>query len=134
LSDKTETRTCIIPWVPPSGSRLVRMHWSAQRKLVEVAGVYLARGLGTSLDRGLWRVRELQPTITIQMHRKRDLDKDNRYAACKPIFDALVRLGWAKDDSPKYMNQVVMPVIVDAKTKPYTEITIEWSESDQGEP
>jgi hypothetical protein len=131
---KTVRRTCTIPWVPPSGSRLVRMHWTAQRELVEVAGVYLVHGFGQNWTAN-WHPNPPPDfiTVTIQMYRKRALDTENAWFACKPIFDALVRLGWAKDDSPKHMNQVVLPVIVDTRAKPKTEITIEWSESDHAE-
>ena len=45
------------------------------------------------------------------------------WIAWKPCIDALVRFGWAKDDSERWMEQVVLPVIVD-KT-PRTEIVIE---------
>jgi hypothetical protein len=61
--------------------------------------------------------------VTIQTYRKRQADRDNEYTAWKPCINALVRLGWAKDDSERWMDQVVLPVIVD-KT-PRTQVVIE---------
>jgi hypothetical protein len=49
------------------------------------------------------------------MYRKRPMDRDGAQGACKPIFDALVRLGWARDDSEKHMEQVVLPVVVNRR-------------------
>ena len=53
--------------------------------------------------------------VTIEMHRKRPMDRDGAQGACKPIFDALVRLGWARDDAELQMEQVVLPVVVDRR-------------------
>lgn len=37
----------------------------------------------------------------------RDLDPDNATAACKPLLDAIRRLGWLVDDSPAHLELVV---------------------------
>jgi hypothetical protein len=46
---------------------------------------------------------------------------------CNPVFDALVRLGWARDDSEKNMEQAVLPVVVDRRRSAAvkTSVTIE---------
>jgi hypothetical protein len=51
------------------------------------------------------------------------MDRDGANGACKSIFDVLMLFGWAKDDSERHMEQVVLPVIVDKVPK--TEIVIE---------
>ena len=53
------------------------------------------------------------------------MDRDGGQGACKPVFDALVRFGWAKDDSEEYMEQVVLPVIVDRRNPPKMTISVE---------
>lgn len=63
--------------------------------------------------------------VTIQMFRKNPTDRDGAQGACKPIFDAITRLGYTKDDSERWMEQNVLPVKVDRKN-PRTEITIEY--------
>ena len=65
--------------------------------------------------------------VTVEMHRKRPVDRDGAQGACKPIFDALVRLGWARDDSEAHMEQNVLTVVVDRRRSApvKTVITIE---------
>lgn len=84
----------------------------------ETVGLYLLAILGRG--RVVGRVR-----VTIQMYRRNPMDSDNAKGACKVMFDALVRLGWAKDDSEKWMEQVVLPVIVDRKKPPRMSVTVE---------
>jgi hypothetical protein len=108
----------VIPWVPPSLNRALRTHWSGRHRTSKVAAGYLLAGLGKRHGAPPGRVR-----VTIQMYRKRPMDRDGATGSCKPIFDALVRFGWALDDSEKWMDQVVLPVVVENKP-PKTEIEI----------
>ena len=109
-----------IPWIPPALNVTLRMHWSKRSKLTETAGLYLmAAGLVRRQPEASTRVR-----VTIQMHRKNPTDRDGAQGACKPIFDAIRRLGWAVDDSERWMEQIVQPVIIDRK-RPRTRIKIE---------
>jgi len=59
------------------------------------------------------------------MYRRNPMDSDNAKGACKVVFDAMVRLGWVKDDSERWMEQVVLPVVVDRKSPPRMFITVE---------
>jgi hypothetical protein len=61
--------------------------------------------------------------VTIEMYRRQAMDQDGAYGAAKPLFDALVRTGWARDDSDRWMAQEVH-ALVDRK-HPRTEIAIE---------
>jgi hypothetical protein len=61
--------------------------------------------------------------VTIQMFRRNPMDQDGAVGACKPIFDAITKLGWARDDSVRWMTQEVLPVRIDRK-RPRTEVEI----------
>lgn len=43
-------------------------------------------------------------TVRVTSMRTHELDEDNLAAGCKPIYDAMVKLGMIKDDSPKYCH------------------------------
>ena len=57
--------------------------------------------------------------------RVKQMDQDNFIGGCKPVLDALVKLGWIKDDSPQFVeciyNQIKFP---DAKTWPKEKGTV----------
>jgi hypothetical protein len=107
-----------IPWVPPTLNQQLRSHWSKQRKLTRVAAGYILAEAGKKIP-----PEENRVSVEIIMHRKRTVDQDGLHGGCKPIFDALVRLGYAVDDAPKWMDQKVS-MMVDSKNPPSTEITI----------
>ena len=113
-------KTAEIRWCPPSLNEQLRTHWSKRRKLTELAGLYIANKIGVNTE-----PPEGQVTVTIQMYRWNPVDADGAHGGCKPLFDAIVRLGWAKDDSEKYMRQIVLPTVVDRKN-PRTVISIEY--------
>ena len=109
-----------IPWVPPTLNQLLRLHWSKRRKMAWTAGAYLiAAGLSRRQPGTRSRVR-----VTIQMYRKNPTDRDGAQGSCKVFFDIIRRAGWAVDDSEKWMEQDVLPVIVDRR-RPRTKVIIE---------
>jgi len=108
----------VIPWVPPSLNRALRSHWAVNYRKKNVAAGYILAGCGKSHAPAPERVK-----VTIQMYRKKPMDRDGAQGACKPLFDVLVQFGWAKDDSERHMEQVVLPVVLDKVPK--TEILIE---------
>jgi hypothetical protein len=61
--------------------------------------------------------------VTIQMFRRNRMDRDNAMASCKPVFDAITKLNWARDDSVRWMTQQVLPVVIDRR-RPRTEIEL----------
>jgi hypothetical protein len=61
------------------------------------------------------------------MYRRHAMDQDGAHGACKPLFDALVELGWARADSPACMEQTVASVIV-TRERPRTEIVLQEAE------
>jgi len=113
-------KTLEIPWCPPSLNRQLRMHWSKRRKLTELAGLYIANKIGVNTEPPDGKV-----VVTIKMYRWNPVDADGAHGGCKPLFDAIVRLGWARDDSAKWMHQVMEPVVIDRKN-PRTVISIEY--------
>jgi hypothetical protein len=62
-------------------------------------------------------------SIKIRSYRTRLLDYANLVAGCKPIPDTLKRLGYIKDDSPKWFHCEYEQVQV-AKTDERTEIEV----------
>lgn len=113
-----------IPWVPPSLNVYSRAHWTRRRHWVETAALHIAKTVGRGEADGLHRLR-----VTIQQYRRREVDFDNLVGGCKPLIDALVRMGWARDDNRYWMEQVIRPVVVDHRRAPETEISIEPLES-----
>lgn len=105
----------VIPWVPPTLNQYCRAHWTKHRAWVRLATAHIVSEVGWG------KGEEERVRVTFQQYRKRSVDRDN--ATPKILCDALVRLCWAVDDSEEWMEQVVLPVIVDKN--PRTEITIE---------
>jgi hypothetical protein len=108
-----------IPWVPPSNNRALRMHWTKRDELVRVAATHVLAVAGRPSTPEWARVR-----VRIVMRRRRPMDQDNAYGAVKPLVDALVRLGYAVDDSRRWMRLTVAPVGVARNLPPWTEITV----------
>ena len=112
--------TVTIPWVPPTLNKMLRSHWSKRKKDLQTVSIYLAgAGISRPRERESRKIR-----VAVQIYRKNPTDRDGNQGSCKVIFDSIVRLGLARDDSEKWMEQVVLPVIVDRKN-PRTEISIE---------
>ena len=51
------------------------------------------------------------------------MDRDRAQGYAKPIFDALVRLGWIKDNSPRWLEEGIKVPRVDKD--PRSEVVIE---------
>ena len=121
--------TFSIPWVPPTLNQYSRAHWTRQREWVRIAAVYIHVGLVQSGHRfPCCERRENKVRVTIQQHRRRPVDRDN--LTPKVLNDALVKLGIVVDDNEDHIEQVVLPVIVDRRAEPRTEITLEDIEED----
>ena len=109
-----------IDWVPPSLNLLLRMSRWGRARLRQLAGMHLvAAGLRKQQSPTNHRVK-----VTIQMYRKRPMDRDNAMGALKVLFDALKEFGYMRDDSEERADLIVLPVMVDRK-RARTEITIE---------
>lgn len=86
-----------IPDVPPSLNETRNLHWAAKARL---------RDKWILLVRAALPPKYLKPSGpmkgTVTLFHARLYDKDNRYGACKPLFDALRRWGLILDDSEAY--------------------------------
>ncbi|MFH1740200.1 MAG: hypothetical protein ABIH23_14420 [bacterium] len=120
-SSEAEVKKFVILWVPPGLNVQLRMHWAVRRRLTETAAMYIASQIGQNARSETSRV-----WVSVQMYRYNGMDKDGAMGGCKPIFDALVRLGWAKDDRPEFMEQIVLPVKIERGKNRHdrTEITL----------
>ena len=112
----------IIPVVPKSLNKLLRVHWSQKGKLKEQYCLLIVNQMKLNRMRRT-EVGEMW-NLTITSYRARLLDMDNLIGGCKPILDALSLEGFIWDDSSKYINcryyQQQSP-----KDQRYTEITRE---------
>lgn len=91
-----------IPDCPPSLNKVLRMHWSSKRKLLN-DWILLLRGAcprGAGLCNG-------RRNVKVTLHHSRLFDKDNSYGACKVIFDALKVDGFIVDDSRQWLEATV---------------------------
>jgi hypothetical protein len=88
--------------IPPSINKVLRMHWTKRKALLEAWGwmVRVAWGHPLVVTNGKRRV-------TITLHHSRFYDQDNAYGACKVIFDALKSQGFLVDDSPEWLEAIV---------------------------
>lgn len=119
LNPKPQPLRFSIPWVPPSNNVVHRMHWREQRRLVETAQLWILANAGRQLPRETERVR-----VRLTMYRRRLLDRDNLFGSAKPVFDALVKLGYAVDDRRQWMKQEVRAFVVRAPEDPCTWIEV----------
>lgn len=94
-----------IPWTPPSLNKYIRVHWRERGEWLQTVGMYLAAAIGRPQTTWGFRVR-----ATFEVwHPKRRLDDDNVVVGRKLILDALKRLGWIKNDSPRYVESHDLP-------------------------
>lgn len=92
-----------IPWIPPSNNTLLRraahVRWKQQTK--QTIACYIVVQVGKPHERETCRVR-----LSITVFRGRLLDPDNFVGGLKFLIDALVRLGWLRDDSSEWLDLV----------------------------
>lgn len=87
-----------------SPNRLYRMHFAQRSRWKKAIEVQLMAYGGEML--------ELNPKIDLRItrfygYRKRALDKDNLYGACKPLIDAIRGHKIIPDDTPAHINLYV---------------------------
>jgi hypothetical protein len=92
-----------IPDIPPgpNGRRgLFRLHWAARRRLFESWAWLVTTALHRRPDAALKK----RVSVSIHQVRRRALDRDNLYASCKPVLDALVTNRLIFDDSERWVE------------------------------
>jgi len=101
-------RRIIVPAVPLSLNRLLRLHWTGRRKENNRWWHLIAQAAGVG---PMGRRKKARMWVSIGVWRKRVQDHDNACGSLKPVMDALRRLRWIVDDSPKWitLHQVEWP-------------------------
>jgi len=108
-----------LPFALPTGNVIKKMHWAAYGRHRNRISSYVLGSLG----RG-----SVQSPVIVQVrcYRLRVPDTDNAAFGCKPLYDSLVRLGWAVDDKPAWMRMVPPEtVIVRKRSEQRTEVTLQ---------
>lgn len=110
--------TWTLPGVPDPLNVMLRRHWGARH--------VINRAWAKTCLVIMWRRRKPvtnRVRLGVTLYRKRRLDPDAKVASVKPILDAMVELGWLKDDSERWLELNVIQELA-RKTPPRVEI--EW--------
>lgn len=91
--------------VVPSLNRLLRMHWTQRRRLIQRWSWLV---LGAVRGRDTLPVGQFVGRVRIRVIRRshHTLDDDNLAGSAKVILDALKRIGVIEDDSPAHVQLV----------------------------
>jgi len=95
-----------IPKSPNGSQGLLRMHWAARGKYNQYWKL-LIRSQFRSLPED---PPDTKKKVSISQMRRRLLDRDNLYASCKPILDAMTRCNLIRDDSEEWIELHVTQV------------------------
>jgi len=96
-----------IPDVPPSPNRLRGVHWAKKKQIADYwKSLVRAEILPGHVD--------VKQQVKVTLCHARLYDKDNAYASCKPVLDALKTWKLIVDDSEKWLV-----VDVEQKTCPH---------------
>jgi hypothetical protein len=101
----------VIPEVPISLNRLLRLHWRDRQELnaawvLFVRAAFLPNGAARSKMR-----------VTITLHHSRLFDKDNAYGAVKVCVDALKTWHIIRDDTAEWLDLSVKQERCSHKTR-----------------
>ena len=115
--------TFTIPWPTQSQNVYGKGHWSkrhraTQRYELALHGDMLRRRLTGWSAKGKRRV-------TITRYSSGTLDQGNLVGGCKPLIDAMVRLGLLVDDTPELLEDHYAQVKIPRKEMPRTAVEIE---------
>lgn len=95
-----------------------RMHWATRsRHRKSWQGI-------VALAFGKRKKTQEKRKVTITSYRKRDYDHDNFVGGCKPVIDALVKVGWLWDDAPKWVDVEYIQARVAKGEEAYTEVEV----------
>ena len=97
-----------IDQVPLSVNRILGMHWSKRQRYNRsiLDEMFLAKNdIGLF---GLPRLEDVTVSIEVSYFGRVPMDHDNLVASCKPVIDALVKLGILLDDNPKVIKKLTV--------------------------
>lgn len=115
-----------FPWPPKELSPNARVHWravSSAKAQYKSDCSGMLRTLGPPIIPGHHLQPPVQAQVTFVVTDKRRRDSDNHMAMLKPLWDALVWMGYLKDDShdklrilePKWERGSEKKVVVELK-------------------
>lgn len=109
----------------PSTNQLERMHWGAKKQIRQ----RFARSILYSLHAAGWRrpaqIEDVpKMRLTVRLYRKRLYDQDNAVGGLKPMIDGMRDIGALRNDSPTWLELIVLDQIQDG-VRPRIEITLE---------
>ena len=102
VSDGKQKMRIIIDVVPVSLNKLLRMCWAARNDYNNRWKMLVRAAIPAPQEPPAGK-----QSVYIAQTRRRLLDPDNLYAACKPILDALKTWGLIADDSPAHISLTV---------------------------
>lgn len=88
--------------IPPSPNRVLGKHWSAKAGIKD-KWILLVRSKILPCPMRI----AAHKRVRITLHHSRLYDKDNAYAACKPVIDALKAWNLIWDDSLRFLALTV---------------------------
>lgn len=89
-----------------SGNKYLRMHWTVRKKLHDQYGLLIQRAYQSAQARGDDAHLNRFMCVSFVAYRKRLLDDDNLLNGLKPFRDCFVKMGFLRDDSPKWAKFV----------------------------
>jgi hypothetical protein len=111
--------------IPPSLNELRKKGHFAYRdlRLAWEKDLWICTGSGEKSLELQRQASWLSPlAVTVHVYRRRELDYDNLVGGMKPVLDALVNIGYLRDDSPQHITVTYLQA---SPFKPRTVITIE---------
>jgi len=99
----------IIPVVPPSANRLLRMHYRKRMRELDAWKTLIFYSVNGESRTAVyeWAAGRNRLKVEIHIEHAQLFDKDNLYSAAKLPLDALVRLGFLADDSNEFIDLTV---------------------------
>lgn len=92
----------VVRDVPPSPNQVLGRHWRTKAG-VKNKWIMLIR----SQILPSWKAWKRKERVKITLCHSRFYDKDNAYAACKPVLDAMKQWNLIWDDRPQYLDLAV---------------------------
>lgn len=103
VSETPTKITLTVPRVPLSPNKLLGRHWRRKHQEKQTWMLEIRAAWGGPIKKNeTQRMR-----VTVVISNSRVYDKDNRYGACKIIFDAMKELGIIVDDREEWLDQNV---------------------------
>ena len=115
-----------VPNVPPSGNELRRKYrtlfaYRDLRMKWEKDLTFSTKGADETIAFKKQAANGAKLAVTIRVYRRRELDRDNFVGGAKPVVDALVNIGYLRNDSP---DRVTVTYLQASPFKPRTVIEI----------